>query len=296
MTWSCHDRPAARLGAGGLGGANARSAARQLAAGPLPGSSRESWHRVGTRGTGGRLLRWLRDGSLRHAAANVVLGRRMRERVIALGVDPSKIVQIPNWADGTELRPMDRDANPLRAEWRIGGEFVVGYSGNMGRAHEFQTVLEAQPKVAGANGIVFLFVGGGAQKAEVEGASGERSRTGAADVHLVTLRPSSKGSSSQQVLRHRAVGRPTIFIGDPEGEIGSVVREVDCGICVEQGDVAGLVEAITVLRDDPQLRERMGSNARRVFEERYDKLIAVEQWRRLLDGTESCAQGEPVPQ
>jgi glycosyltransferase involved in cell wall biosynthesis len=42
------------------------------------------------------------------------------------------------------------------------------------------------------------------------------------------------------------------------------------------------VEAITALRDDPQLRERMGANARRVFEERYDKPIAIKQWRQLL--------------
>ena len=61
-----------------------------------------------------------------------------------------------------------------------------------------------------------------------------------------------------------------------------VVREAECGICVQQGDVEGLAQAITALRDDSALRERMGANARRVFEESYDKAIAVEQWRRLI--------------
>ena len=116
-------------------------------------------------GPGGRLFRWLHDGSLRHAAANVVLGRRMHQRVVALGIEPSKIAQIPNWADGKVLRPADRAINPLRAKWRIGGEFVVGYSGNMGRAHEFQTVLDAADGLRAQTDIAFLFVGGGAQRA-----------------------------------------------------------------------------------------------------------------------------------
>ena len=252
-------------------------------------------------GAVGRLLRRLRDGSLRHAAANVVLGRRMRDRVVALGVEPSKIAQIPNWANGNELQPMDRDANPLRAEWRIAGMFVVGYSGNMGRAHEFQTVLDAAEGLRAQTDVAFLFVGGGAQKADVEIAVGEREllnvvfkpyqprelldqSLGAVDVHLVTLRPELEGLIvPSKFYGIAAVGRATIFIGDPEGEIGSVVREADCGICVKQGDVAGLVEAIMALRDDRQLRERMGNNARRMFEERYERAIAVGQWRRLLD-------------
>jgi len=254
------------------------------------------------RGAGGRLFRWLRDESLHRAAANVVLGRRMHERVVALGIDPSKIAQIPNWADGKELRPADRGTNPLRAEWRIGGEFVVGYSGNMGRAHEFQTVLDAADGMRAQTDIAFLFVGGGAQKGGVESAVREREllnvvfkpyqprewlcqSLGAADVHLVTLRPELEGLIvPSKFYGIAAVGRPTIFIGAPEGEIGSVVREADCGICVEQGDVGGLVKAITALRDDPELCKRMGANARRVFEARYERAIAVGQWRRLLDG------------
>ena len=252
------------------------------------------------RGPGGALLRWLRDGSLRHAAANVVLGQRMRECVTTLGVDPKTIVVIPNWADGALLRPVERGANPLRAEWGLGDKFVVGYSGNLGRVHEFRTVLDAAEALRSQADIVFLFIGDGAQKAALATAAQERGLSnilfrpyqprealgrslGAADVHLVTLRPELEGLVvPSKFYGVAAVGRPTIFIGDPEGEIGSVVREAECGICVQQGDAEGLAQAITTLRDDPALRERMGANARRVFEERYDRRITVERWRRLL--------------
>jgi len=252
------------------------------------------------RGLGGALLRWLRDGSLRHAAANVVLGARMRERVTALGVDPKTISVIPNWADGALLRPVERGANSLRTEWELGDKFVVGYSGNLGRVHEFGTVLGAAEALRSQADIVFLFIGDGAQRAALATVAQERGLSnilfkpyqpreslgrslGAADVHLVTLRPELEGLVvPSKFYGVAAVGRPTIFIGDPEGEIGSVVREAQCGMCVQQGDGEGLAQAITTLRGDSALRERMGTNARLVFEERYDRAIAVEQWRRLL--------------
>ncbi len=44
-----------------------------------------------------------------------------------------------------------------------------------------------------------------------------------------------------------------------------------------------LVAAIRRLRDDSDLRAKMGRNARALFEQRYDKAIAIERWRRLLD-------------
>jgi glycosyltransferase involved in cell wall biosynthesis len=74
---------------------------------------------------------------------NVVLGRRMAERVAGLGVRGELIRILPNWADGGNIGPVEPAANLLRQEWQLGDAFVVGYSGNLGRAHEIDTLLEA---------------------------------------------------------------------------------------------------------------------------------------------------------
>ena len=89
------------------------------------------------------VMRRLRNASLRAAAMNVVLGKRMAERVAACGVPSDRITIIPNWSDGHLVRPVARAANSLREEWGLTGRFVVGYSGNLGRAHEYQTLLDA---------------------------------------------------------------------------------------------------------------------------------------------------------
>ncbi|MBE7520755.1 MAG: glycosyltransferase family 4 protein [Burkholderiales bacterium] len=263
------------------------------------------------RGIFGRLLSWFRNESLRRASANVVLGRLMCDRVVALGVDPGRVVVIPNWADGSAIEPVPAASNPLRAEWRLGGKFVVGYSGNMGRAHEFETILDAAMALRDDPEVVFLFIGGGAQRAMIAEASAARGlgnlvfkpyqprerlaqSLSAADAHLVSLQPSLEGLIvPSKFYGIAAAGRPTIFVGDLNGEIATELRSSESGFSVRPGDVGELVAAIRALRGDDNLRDRMGRNARRVFEARFDKPIAVERWRRLLG---DVAEGRAVGQ
>ena len=259
------------------------------------------------RGAVGAALRSLRNASLCRAAANVALGSRMRDRIAAAGVPRERIQVIPNWADGLALQPAMAGTNPLRGEWGVGDKFVVGYSGNFGRVHEFQTLIGAAQTLRERPEIVFVLIGAGAQKAlleteaSIQGLSNlvfkpyqPRSRLGhslgVADVHIVTLRPELEGLVvPSKFYGIAAAGRPTLFIGDPDGEIGSIVRETECGLCIAQGDVKGLAEALSSLRDDPETCERMGRNARRAFEVRFDKTIAVGAWRSLLHALERKA-------
>ena len=113
------------------------------------------------RGPLGQGLCRLRDLSLRKAAANVVLGTQMAQRVRSRGVPGDRVHVIPNWSDDEQLCPVPHEENPLRREWGLQENFVAGYSGNLGRAHEFETVLAAAELLRDHPRIMFLFVGGG---------------------------------------------------------------------------------------------------------------------------------------
>lgn len=113
------------------------------------------------RGSLGRLLLAIRDWSLRHAAMNVAIGRRMHELLLARGLDPDRVTVIENWADPQLIRPVPHAENPLRQEWGFHDKFVVGYSGNMGIAHEFDTILNAAERLKERDDIRFLFIGSG---------------------------------------------------------------------------------------------------------------------------------------
>lgn len=111
-------------------------------------------------------LRIFRDVSWRKAEFNIVIGSRMAEHLRGAGVSEAKIRLIPNWTDTVAVRPVAPAENPLRAEWGLQDTFVVGYSGNLGRAHEVDTFLAAIALIeqkAALKHVRWLFVGGGAQ-------------------------------------------------------------------------------------------------------------------------------------
>jgi colanic acid biosynthesis glycosyl transferase WcaI len=263
------------------------------------------------------VLRWLRDRALRKASLNVAIGERMAAELRRLGAAPGQIRVIPNWADGRLVRPIARGDNELRREWRLVDAFVVGYSGNLGRAHDSETILAAialtQQAQAVPTGdaasvapvseparpdaaVEWLFVGGGAQLAKLKARIEQRGdrnvrfqpyqprdRLSASlsvpDMHLITLRPDLEGFVvPSKYYGIAAAGRPAIFIGDPDGEIGRILIATGTGLVVAEGDGAALAGAIAALADDRHSADEMGRRARALFEEKYDLTFAVAAW------------------
>ena len=246
------------------------------------------------------LMRAARDRSLATARTNVVLGTRMRDYLIGRGIAAARISVCENWADERRLHPLAASRSELRERLGLGGCFVAAYSGNLGRAHDATTILEAACALQSEPGIVFLMVGGGAGMRSLQMQAHARGLTNfcfapyqsrealsdslaAGDVHLVSLRPELEGlivpSKLYGIL---AAGRPVAFIGDPGGELAELIAADEIGVSVRSGDSAGLCHALRALRDDETARLRMGMRAREVFEERYTLAAAVARWREVL--------------
>ncbi len=187
-----------------------------------------------------RRLAAARDRSLRRAAMNVVLGEGMRDRVLSVGVAATRVRIVPNWADTTSVVPMPTAASATRRRIALDGRFVVGYSGNLGRAHEFETLIGAAVLLRADPRFAFLITGGGAK---AEGVRNSVQSLGlesfffqnyqpaellsdslaAADAHFVSLLPALEGlivpSKLYGIL---AAGRPVVFIGDLAQRAGKV--------------------------------------------------------------------------
>ncbi len=252
-----------------------------------------------------RLLKSGRDRALLKADANVVIGERMRERLLELGVPAPRVHVIHNWSDDG-IEPLEPAHNPLRERWQLAGKFVVGYSGNLGRAHEIETLLGAAERLRADPSIVFLFIGGGhwmralQRQVDARGLADAfrfhdyqpremlSQSLGVADVHWISLRPALEGlivpSKFYGIL---AAARPVLMVGDAAGEIGGLVTERDCGLALQVGDAGGLAQAILRLHMDDVLRERMSLNARALYDERFTRSQALGQWSALLASLKS---------
>jgi glycosyltransferase involved in cell wall biosynthesis len=104
-----------------------------------------------------------------------------------------------------------------------------------------------------------------------------------ADVHLVSLRPELEGLIvPSKFYGIAAAGRPTIFVGDRNGEISRILAKTGGGLSVEEGDGHALAEAIVALAADPARCTAMGRAARRSFESEFDRPHALARWQALL--------------
>jgi colanic acid biosynthesis glycosyl transferase WcaI len=251
----------------------------------------------------GPVLRRLRNNSLTVARCNVAIGAGMAARLLEEGIPEGRIHVIHNWSDGEEIRPIDRSGNALVEQWGLEGKFVVGYSGNMGRAHEFTTLLEAAERLSTNPDIVFLLIGDGAQRTSIMRFAEQRGlknivlkpyqpreflrlSLGVPHVHVVSLIPALEGLIvPSKFYGIAAAGRPTIYIGDQDGEIPHILKESDCGHTISIGDSSGLADVILDMMREPALVTRLGMQARAVFEQRFDKSHALFAWEQLLGRT-----------
>ena len=248
----------------------------------------------------GRALVALRNRSLRRAEANVVLNDRMAERLAAENVTNGVRV-VANWSDGG-IRPVPSGDNPLRRDWDLADRFVVGYSGNLGRAHMADAIAELVRASADLDRLAWLFVGAGAGldrlRTQVAAAADvqfrpyqPRERLSASlsvpDVHLVSLDPACEGlivpSKLYGIL---AAGRPVAFLGDPNGAVAREVRAFDLGVVLDVARPQSWAPSLARLRDEPARCAAMGRRARARFERAYRPAHALARWEAVLAGGE----------
>jgi colanic acid biosynthesis glycosyl transferase WcaI len=250
---------------------------------------------------GAALIR-LRDASLRSAEANVMIGERMAAKVRGRGIPAERMHVIPNWCDDIAIQPQLESNNRLRRAWGLEGKFVIGYSGNLGRAHEFETILGAAKLLWIEPDIVFQVVGGGHFVEEFSHRVHElqldqkfrflpyqdqatlNDSLGVPNLHWISLKPELEGLIvPSKFYSVAAAGRPIVAITAGDGELATLVRQHKCGYVVEPGDSVALADLLKRLATDSSALPAMGAAARRMLEAHFSRRQAFEKWQSLLN-------------
>ncbi len=111
----------------------------------------------------GRALERMSRFSLRQADRIIALDRFMRDRILAKGIAPGKIVVLPPWSHDEHVRYDPAGRARFRKNHGLDRKFVVMYSGNHSPVHPLATLLAAAEQLAGDREIVFCLIGGGSE-------------------------------------------------------------------------------------------------------------------------------------
>jgi glycosyltransferase involved in cell wall biosynthesis len=250
--------------------------------------------------------RWLRGScawALRRAATITACSGDLARRSIALGAPAERVNVIPYGADKETFRPSEpNERQRLRAELGLAkGETCLLAVGRLVRKKGFEVLIRALPQVIAETGPVRLaLVGQGdlwdelqtlAQEQSVEdyvwmpGAI-ERDRIPAlfrsCDILSVPSVHDQKGNVDglpNVVLEGMASG-VAIVASDVAG-IPQVIIPEETGLLVPEKDPVALASAIVRLIQDPELRHRLGSGARRKVEEYLNWPVVAQEFEQV---------------
>jgi hypothetical protein len=225
----------------------------------------------------------------RQAERIVTVGEGYRGRLIDAGIDARKISIFTNGVD-TELFKPQPDDLEFRAKWGLENKFVCSYVGTIGMACKLDVTLRAGKllKEMGRDDIVFLLVGDGAVREELEN---EARRLGIdnvvfagrqakelmpqfhamSDCSLVHLMKTPLFTSvlPSKIFETSYMKRPIIM--GVQGEAAKVIEASGGGICIEPENEKELVDAIVQLQADPNLCERLGQSGHDYVAQNYDR-------------------------
>ena len=227
--------------------------------------------------------------NLRAAARIFVVSEVERNNLEGRGVPPEKIVVNANGVDTDLFRPQIGGSDE-RTELGISRvEVVVGFVGTFGPWHGVIQLAQAIKLVPGNVPVRFVLVGTGSLYGEVErllqaeAASRQVIFTGAVphdrvpalldacDILVSPHIPLADGSdffgSPTKVFEYMAMAKG--IVASRLGQIGEVLSDNETALLVEPGDVGELARAIIRLAESPDLRARLGANARNVAMQKH---------------------------
>ncbi len=239
-----------------------------------------------------RLTGFLADWSRRRSDGILALGECMRERLLARGTPAEKIHVAYTWADSRSI-----DVLPFQGDQ---DRLTVLYSGNLGLAHDLDTVTGALRELRDDPRFRFVFVGSGARRAELA-AFVEREHIPSVelrpyvptaklseslalgDIGLVTQRDSCWGTVvPSKMYGLLAAGRPVLFVGPALALPARIIRRFECGWHVPVGAVDDLATLLRRLAAHPEEIHEAGNRARQALLDYFDLPAGVARIAAIL--------------
>jgi glycosyltransferase involved in cell wall biosynthesis len=221
----------------------------------------------------------------RHSDAVVVYGEHVRSYLISEGVSADKIFVAPHSVDNGayDREVTDKEKEALREELGVpANQKILLYLGRLEEVKGLDYLITALESIKGHD-IVLILAGKGTQRSHLEQLVREKNLTdkirfpgyvtpeesiiyySIAWVFILPSVTTAQGKELWGLVVNEAFnqGVPVIATEAVGAAAGGLIENFVNGLIVRERDSRGLENAITLLLEDPSMRERMSDNARR---------------------------------
>lgn len=238
------------------------------------------------------LINWLNrrtQKSYRQALHIFPFSPDMKVQIIRKGISAQKITSIPN---GTGIEAPSKPQSFTHPK----GTVRLLYAGTVGIANDLGQLMEAMAELEQSKGLnIYLdVVGEGNDKGRVVKKAKELGLEKVsfhekvnkfelkrfweqADIGIVCFKniPSLEANGSAKFFDYLATGIPVVI--NYGGWQADLLREYNCGMSSEQGNVKAFALNLAFLAKNPPIRLRMGGNGRRLVSVRFDRQLLAKQ-------------------
>jgi len=247
----------------------------------------------------GMLGRWC-NFVYRRVDSLTVLSPGFRAVLLSRGVDPGKVRVIYSWCDEERIATPGRDSE-LARELGFAGRFNIVFAGTMGLAQKLEIVLEAaricREKCPAAR---FVFVGGGIERARLEGLARGMALDDVAfldhrpveqigrilalaDVLLVHLQddPLFCITIPSKAQAYMAAGRPILMA--VRGDAAELVDRAGAGLCCEPENALALADAVARMSAMPRAElDAMGAAGKSFYRRELSLRAGVDRFEEAF--------------
>lgn len=275
-----------------------------------------------------RVWRFVNYYVWKNSSGIIVLSGAMKQRVIQQCPRVrGKVSVIHSWADPKEIAPIPKTKNWFSWKYQLVDVFTVIYSGNMGRCHDMDTLLDAISRLRDEP-IRFVFIGGGAKRPEMIHKLDSLNLTNclflpyqdkdvlpysltSGNLSLVSISPCMQDLvAPSKVYSALSSGRPIAAVCPKNSYLNDLIADANCGTTFENGDGKGLADFILYLQKDHKTAEAMGKNAYHYLEEHFTPQIISkeyfrvvnqslhnrEMWKQKIPGSEFTSDSDTTPE
>lgn len=261
--------------------------------------------KISNRSIFARVFDWMNRITIRRSREIIVLDRFMKDRVVAkVPGDLSastKVTVIAPWSLDAHLAADADGSLAFRRQHELDDKFIVMYAGNHSPQNPLDTLLEAADQVSDLDRLAFVFVGGGAGKAEVARriAAGAKNiisipyqrlealaaTLGAADVHVVSIGDRMVGIVHPcKIYSAMAVGRPILLLGPRSCHASEIMADHCVGWHAAHGDVRGVVKALREAANaSPEVIRTLGAQSAEVVGRLFSRQALIDRFVAIIE-------------